>query len=348
VGAAGDYCSLANPSPFSANPANANGANALALCQALMEKSAPGTAATFYANPQFSQAVGPTFAFPSVRGNPNLQTETAKTWTIGAVLNSPFEGLARDLRVSLDYYSIDVNDAIGPQSVDVAQRQCFDPAFNPTFDVNNPFCLGINRVANDGAIGNVLLTYLNNGRFETDGVDVAIDWAFDLGPGRFSVNSFISYLISLKSTELPNDPLVEFAGTLGPTQNELNAGAYDWKMLNTFGYNLGKWSAALQWQYLPSIDSITAATNPATTIAGAGSYNLFHLTGSFAFTDNAMIRFGIDNVFDEAPPILERNVDPNLPPFLLPGGNFGGANSSNPALYDFIGRRFFFMAQMKF
>jgi iron complex outermembrane recepter protein len=349
VGAAGDYCSLANPSPFSANPANANGADALALCQALMEKSAPGTAATFYSNPQFSQAVGPTFAFPSVRGNPNLQTETAKTWTFGAVINSPFdEGLMRDLRVSLDYYNIEVADAIGPQSVDVAQRQCFDPAFNPTFDVNNPFCLGINRVANDGAIGNVLLTYLNNGRFETDGIDMAIDWAFDLGPGRASVTSFISYLLSLKSTELPNDPLVEFTGTLGPTQNELNAGAYDWKMLNTVGYSLGKWTAALQWQHLPSIDSITAATNPATTIAGAGSYDLFNLTGSFAFTENAVIRFGIDNVFDEAPPILERNVDPNLAPFLLPGGNFGGANSSNPALYDFIGRRFFFLAQMKF
>jgi iron complex outermembrane recepter protein len=349
VGAAGDYCSLANPSPFSANPANAGGAQARALCNALMDKSAPGTAATFYANPQFSQAVGPTFAFPSVRGNPLLQPETAKTWTIGAVINSPFESdLARDLRVSLDYYNIRVDDAIGPQSVDVAQRQCFDPAFNPSFDVNSPFCLGINRVANDGALGNILLTYLNNGRFETDGVDMQVDWALNLGPGRLTVNSVISYLLSLKSTELPNDPLVEFAGTLGPTQNELNAGAYDWKMFNTFGYTFGKWSAALSWQHLPSIKSITAATNANTTILGAGSYDLFNLSASFAFTDNASVRLGVDNVFDKAPPILERNGDPNLPPFLLPGGNFGGANASNPALYDFIGRRIFFYGQMKF
>ncbi len=80
TGQSGDLCSLANPSPFSANPANANGASALALCQALMDKSAPGTAATFYANPQFSRAVGPAFAFPSVRGNPTLQPETAETY----------------------------------------------------------------------------------------------------------------------------------------------------------------------------------------------------------------------------------------------------------------------------
>src|SRR6185436_10781735 len=136
VGAAGDLCSLANPSPYSANPANPNGAQALTLCRQLMDKSAPGTANTFYSNPQFSQAVGPTFAFPSVRGNPNLQPETAKTYTIGTVINSPFDNdLARNLRLSLDYYHIQVDDAIRPQSVDVAQRQCFDPTFNPTYDV---------------------------------------------------------------------------------------------------------------------------------------------------------------------------------------------------------------------
>lgn len=350
VGAAGDLCSLANPSPNSANPAtNPNAAQARALCEALMNKAAPGTAATFYANPQFSQAVGPTFAFPSVRGNPALVPETAKTWTVGTVISSPAEsGIARDLRVSIDYYNIKVDDAIGPQSVDVAQRQCFDPAFNPTFDVNSPFCAGINRVANDGALGNILLTYLNNGRFETSGVDTQVDWAFDLGPGRLTLNSVFSYLISLKSTELPNDPLVEFAGTLGPTQNELNAGAFEWKMFNTFGYTFGKWTASLQWQHLPSIDSITAATNSATTITGAPSYDLFGLSGSFAVTDGAVVRFGVDNLFDEEPPIIERNADPNLPAFLLPGGTFGGANASNPALYDFIGRRFFLIAQLKF
>ncbi len=119
-----------------------------------------------------------------------------------------------------------MDDAIGPQSVDVAQRQCFDPAFNPTYDVNSPYCAGVNRVANDGALGNILLTYYNNGRFETSGVDTQIDWSFKLGPGHFTLNSVFSYLISLKSAELISDPLTEFAGSLGPTQNELNAGSF--------------------------------------------------------------------------------------------------------------------------
>ena len=348
VGAAGDLCSTANRSQFAANPAtNPNAAQALALCRALMEKASPGTANTFYNNPQFSQTVGPAFAFPSVRGNANLQPETAKTWTVGTVINSPFDSdLARDLRLSVDYYNIKVDDAIGPQSVDVAQRQCFDPAFNPTFSVNSPYCAGINRVANDGALGNILLTYLNNGRFVTSGVDTQIDWGVPFGPGRFTLNSIFTYLITLKSAELPNDPLVEYAGTLGPTQNELNAGSFDWKMYNTFGYTLGKWGASLQWQHTPSIKSITYATDHSTTIKGAGSYDLFGLSGSFAFKKDAVVRFGVDNLLNKAPPLLERNASP--PPGQLPGGSFGGANATNPALYDFIGRRFFMFAQIKF
>jgi outer membrane receptor for ferrienterochelin and colicin len=179
-------------------------------------------------------------------------------------------------------------------------------------------------------------------------VDATIDWTFDLGPGRFNVNSVVSYLISLKSKELPNDPLLEYAGSLGPQQNQLNAGAFDWKMFNTFGYTLGQWSAQLQWQHLPSIKSASYPTNHATTLAGAGSYDLFGLSGSFAVTQMALVRFGVDNLFDKAPPLIERNVDPNLPPFLLPGGNFGGASSATPPLYDFIGRRYFVSAQLQF
>ncbi|MCC7464223.1 MAG: TonB-dependent receptor [Gammaproteobacteria bacterium] len=354
IGAAGDLCSFANPLSVSANPANWGNSTdplvnkALGLCRALMERAAPGTADTFYANPQYAQSQPPTFAFPSVRGNPTLKPEEAKTWTFGAVIDSPWDGAyTRGLRLSVDYYNIKVDDAIGPQSVDVAQRQCFDPAFNPNYDVNSPYCLGIGRVANDGALGDIRLTYYNNGRFETSGIDTQIDWAFDLGPGRFSLNSVIGYLISLKSAELSVDPLVEFAGSLGPTQNELNAGSFKWKMYNTFGYGIGKWNAAIQWQHLPSVKSAAYASNHATFIQGAGSYDLFGLSGTYAVMKDTVVRIGVENLLDKAPPLLNRNTDPGLPGFLLRGGNFGGTDSSNPALYDFIGRRFYIGATMK-
>lgn len=343
--ASGDLCSFRNPSQFSANPANWGGSQdptvnlAYGLCRELMDRW-PGTANVFYADPAYYNSVGGTFAFPTLKGNPDVKPEKADTLTLGLVFDSPFDGaLTRSMRLSLDYYRVKVSDALGPQSVDIAQRQCFDPAFNPSYDPNSVYCLGINRVANDGALGNIITTYFNNGRFTTSGVDVQFDWAFDLGPGRFSLNSIISYLIELKSSELASDPLVEYAGTLGPTQNGLNPGTFEWEMLNTFGYSFGKWNASLQWQHLPSAKSATYPFNPATTVQGVASYDVFALNGTFAVTKDAMIRFGVDNLFDKAPPLTEVNSAP--PPGILAGG------AINDVLYDINGRRFYLGATVK-
>jgi hypothetical protein len=136
--------------------------------------------------------------------------------------------------------------------------------------------------------------------------------------------------------ELTSDPLVEFAGTLGPSQNGLNPGAYRWKMFNTFGYGIDRWSASLQWQHLPSVKSATYPANHATRLVGASSYDLFNLSGSFAFTKDAVIRLGIENVLDKEPPLMERNSAP--PPGVLAGGTFGGECSA-PRL-RLNGRRF--------
>ena len=252
----GDLCSLANPSPYSANPANANGGNVKALCTALMNKSAPGTAAHFYGDPAYYNTVGGTFAFPTLQGNPNVTPEEAHTWTLGVILDSPFDNeFFKVARLSVDFYHINVNKALGPQSVTIAQRQCFDPAFNPTFNAASTYCAGVNRVANDGALGNIITTYLNNGRFQTEGLDTQFDWSLPLGPGRVNVNLLVTYLISMQSAELSSDKLVEYAGSLGPSQNGLDPGEFRWKMFNTVGYTLGPVSAAVQWQHLPSIHS---------------------------------------------------------------------------------------------
>jgi outer membrane receptor protein involved in Fe transport len=338
----GDLCSLANPSPYSANPVNPNSAQALALCKALMEKSLPGTSTNFYNNVAASHTVGGTFAFPTLKGNPNAEPEEANTWTLGAVFTSPWDSpLLKALTLSVDYYHINVNKALGPQSVDIAQRQCFDPAFNPTYSVNSPYCLGINRVANDGALGNIITTYLNNGRFQTEGIDTSFDWSIDIGPGRFNFNSQFSYLIALKSAELSSDPLVDYAGTLGPPgaggttggQNGLDPGAFQWRMFNTFGYTVGPMYASIQWQHIPETKAVEAATVPNTPFTGAASYDLFNLALTYAIGKSVLVRGGIDNVLDKSPPLTE--VDTAPPPGLLRGGAY------NEFLYDMNGRRYY-------
>lgn len=351
--AGGDVCSVNNLQPWGANSQQnpENWDDVVRLCGQLMEATGDVTAdEQFYGisaaavaagqAPTTTQASGGAFLFPTTVGNATLAPEEADTWTVGTVIDLPFDGLFSDMRISLDYYKIEVADAIGEQSADIVMRQCVDAAFNPTFDINSPFCDGFRRNAT-GNIGDLQRTFFNNGRFETSGVDLLVDWSFDAGPGTFNLTSLVNVLIDMESAELPTDSLTDFAGTLGPSQNGLNGSAYDFRALSTFGYSFeGGLDLSLRWQYLPSIDAEIAATVPNTTVEGPSSYNLFDLLGRYQLTDSVGLRFGIENVLDEEPRIMGRDPGAVLPN--LPGGTF---NTNN---YDINGRRVYFGANVSF
>jgi outer membrane receptor protein involved in Fe transport len=351
----GDVCSRVNPAPFSANPAtNPNAANVEATCRILMNASGDPTADDFYYAPGNAGNTDNStfgFAFPTTIGNPNLTPETAKTWTAGAVIRSPFTSpfLSR-LRLSVDWFNIQVDDAIGVNSVGVAQRQCFDPVYNPAVATDpataaqSLFCRNITRNAENGGLGNVFLTYSNSGRFEVEGVDFNFDWGMDVGPGTLNVNSLVSWLRKLELAELPTDEMVDYTGTFGTTLLGLNAGAYDYRALTTVNYVLGPARVGIQWQHLPSVEDSAEATLGDTPTTGAPSYNIFHLNGGYALTDNVDLRFGVENLFNKAPPYTGVNVSNTDPATTgqLPGGSF------NSQFYDTNGRRFYVGANVKF
>ncbi|WEK46968.1 MAG: TonB-dependent receptor [Candidatus Andeanibacterium colombiense] len=347
VNTAGDLCSLANPLPYSANPTNANGNNVLAVCKALMPNQAASDAYYSGAGATDNSTFG--FAWPSAEGNANLTPETANTWTAGVVLSSPFDSPALSrLKLTVDYYNIAVNHAIGQQSVAIALRSCFDASLNPlvatdpTAAAATAACKAITRDSQTGNLGNVNLTYANNGRFKVEGIDAQLDWSADVGPGTLGINSQLTYLLHFYSAELPTDPVVDYAGTQGPTANGVNGGNYRWRLFTTLNYSIKKLMLGLQWQHLPSIEDATEATFHTTTV-GAPAYDIFYLNGNYALTDNINIRFGVDNLFNKAPPLTNynpANIGGN--DTQLRGGSVGGL------FYDDIGRRFYLGANVKF
>ena len=357
----GDACSTGNPFPYSANPANANGAQVRALCVALMDKTQipgqPLNSVLFYGNglpttdPNYiapsagstSTSTAPGFAFPYFVGNPNLEPETAKTITLGAVIDSPIEsGPFSNLRLAVDYYSIKVDDAIGLQSGQTLQQLCLDPAFNPTFDPNSFFCNNFQR-GTGGGIGAVQLAFTNTAAFRTSGIDAQLDYRVDVGPGSFGINSTFNYLLHLRSSPFysgiptaSQTPFREYAGTFAAPDAGLSAnGAYRWRLLTNFSYSLDAFRVGLQWQHLPSIKS-------GTTNTGYGSYNLFNLNMGYSLTDDIGLRFGVDNLFNQAPPFGNENPLANPAFFQLRGGGYSVNN------YDIVGRRFYVGANMQF
>ncbi len=348
VNYAGDPCSLANPLSWSANPANANGNAVRAVCEQLMDRSGDTNAKTlYYAGTQSNSTFG--YAWPTLVGNADLTTEKSDTWTAGVVFNSPFEtpALSR-LRLSVDWYDIYVKDAIAPLTVAAALQQCLDPNYNPlvltdaSAAADTAFCQNIER-NQTGQQGTVYTTYTNNGRFRVQGIDTQLDWGMDVGPGTLSANVVFSYLLKYKSAALPTLPMVDYVGTFGTTENGLNSGAYQYRVLTSLNYSVGKVQLGLQWQHLPAVEDSSEATI-ATTTVGAPAYDIFHLNGSYAVADNFTIRFGVENLFNRAPPLTNYNPANNSAATtgLLSGGSY------TSTYYDTNGRRFFLGANVKF
>lgn len=348
VNTAGDPCSLANPLSWSANPANASGAQVEAVCRVLMENSGSSTADDqYYAGTQSNATFG--FAWPVTVGNADLEPEKADTWTLGLVINSPAtSGPLSRLRLSVDWFDIKVQDAIAPLSVAAALRLCLDPEYNPlvltdaTAAANTVYCQNIER-NQTGQQGTVYRTYTNSGRFQVQGIDTQLDWSTDLGPGVLGVNVLANYLIHYKSAALPTDAMVDYVGTFGTTDNGLNSGAYEYRVLTTLNYTIDKWRLGLTWQHLPAVEDSTEAITETTTV-GAPSYNLFGLNGSVAVTDNLLVRFGVENLFNKAPPLTNynpANTSPETTGQLMSG-------SYTATYYDTQGRRFYLGANVKF
>jgi len=369
VNGAGDVCSTLNPNVWSANEtANpTNGRAVQAVCRALMQQAGPDAIAQYYgpASPPQSPA-GFTFAFLTAQGNENLTPETADTWTAGVVIQSPVSGgpLSR-LRLSVDWYDINIEDVIGLQTASAVQRQCFDPVFNPAVTgadfagpsnglgapnaqaitaAQNPFCQLVPRTA-QGGLGNIFLTYTNAGRVHLQGIDAQLDWGIDIGPGTLTLNSVFNYQIDFETSSLyPQIDMVDYVGTQGTGENGLNSNVFEYRIFTTVGYSWDAFRVALQWQHYPSLEDAAEATVPGGTPNSAPwpSYNIFHLNASYQLTDDIGLRFGVDNLFNKAPPLGAYNPNYDLATGQLRGGSF------LTGVHDTSGRRFFLGANLRF
>ncbi len=330
---AGDPCSTQNPLSWSANAANATGAEVQAVCSTLMRQAGGPSAVTqYYGGFQNPGTFG--FAFPTLVGNNDLVPEKADTWTAGVVIQSPVSsGALSRLRLSVDWYDISIKDVIAAQTVASALQQCLDPTLNPlvsgaAYDqvnggnaqalaaANTQFCQNVPR-NQTGQLGNVFTTYVNSGRVHLSGIDAQLDWGIDVGPGTFTLNSVFNYQIDFESSALyPLLPMIDYVGTTGAGENGLNPNVFEYRAFTTFGYAWGPAQLSLQWQYYPKLD----LPNPPND--GWPSYNLFALSGSYQLSEDIGLRAGVDNLFNKAPPLGNVNPNPNAAVGELSGGQF--------------------------
>jgi outer membrane receptor protein involved in Fe transport len=266
--------------------------------------------------------------FGDASGNPDLTPESADTYTVGLILDSPFtDPLISRMRFTADYYSIEITDGIGQLPLATALARCFnlDGTSNPTYDPNNVNCSFFPREASTGFISTVTSRTLNLAKYETSGVDLQFDWAVDTADlgwniGNLGLNVVTTYLESFKIQDLPNSRVLEYAGFGGRPR------AFPkWKTLTTLTHRAGPFETTLRWRYASSVEDIILVANPAgnPTFQPTPHYDYFDLAFKWDVTDSASIRLGIQNVADKEPYILGTRAD-----------------NTDLTLYDPIGRNY--------
>ena len=250
-------------------------------------------------------------------GNPDLLEETSRTWTAGFVYSPQ---AVPGLNVTVDYYNIQISDAISTFDAQTTVDQCVR---QPSFP-NNPFCALIERAGPDedvpGLVNRINALAINVADFNASGIDFALDYSFELVGGEMKINVNGTHSLS-------NDYIPFAGGEVVSDQGEI--GLPDWKVNATATYDMDKWRLGLSTRF---IDSVNVENDSVDAFGTVSSYFYNDLQVRYFIDKESkyQIFFGVDNVFDRKPPELGQGIPRDV-------------NGTNTAadVYDVI-RRYFY------
>lgn len=267
-------------------------------------------------------------------GNPDLFEETADSLTVGLVVNPVSIDALRNLTLTVDYFNIEVEDVIAAPARAFTLDQCFNQG-------NQTFCsLVTRRAAGDstnspGSIEFVNATQANGALFETEGVDVTVQYSTGLdrlGLESANLNLSFSYthLINLDFLQAIGQPANPAAGEVGSAEDRFTATAlfdFDGIRWGLTGTYIGASTEDDQFCSAFGLDAGCFRQGAEFNLDTQVSYN-FGEFGLFA---------GIDNVFD------------NNAPNLLSGTTFNATSTDTAAgIYDILGRRYYAGLRLEF
>jgi outer membrane receptor protein involved in Fe transport len=266
-------------------------------------------------------------------GNTDLEAETADTFTAGVVYQPEW---GAGLSMSLDYYRIEIDNAIGSTGLEDALELCArsnDPA--------SSFCAPVVR-GPSGDITEYTNPQFNLAKLAVEGIDLALNHSFDLGEGlalpghsaRLALQVLLNYAIENVSQATVTNPELDCAGLYGGACAFANRRIVpEYRSSTRLTYYTGPLSVALNWRWIGGLengldstcDDFPESCYPS-ELGDVDSRNYLELSGRFEFGERAEVFGGVSNLTEEDPPLL----------------GFGAIQSNTaPSLYDVFGRRYF-------
>lgn len=291
------------------------------------------------------------------RGSTNLKPERADTFTAGIILQ-PAQIIPR-FSLSVDYYNIDIKDAITVATPQDVINACFN-----ALSVTNAACstAGISRDPATGSLAGSASTtpgliqpFTNAGRIKTDGIDLSINYDHEVGPFKAAFGFTGNYTFHAKFQASPSSVNRECTSYYSVNCDAITGSLqpkYQWSQRTTLSYEV--MDLSLLWRHISPFNQEPLDANPANSgpaFTGAipgfpGTQNFGHI-GAYDYFDLS-VRFNLTRnlVFE----VLAQNLTDNAPPFV--GYNIGATafNSGNtfPSTYDPFGRRYSATVHLKF
>ena len=258
-------------------------------------------------------------------GNTSLQEEKGDSFTAGVVINPRSINALRNLVLTVDYFNVQIKDAIVFTPLQFTLAQCYNQG-------NQDYCSQIVRRAavqggnSAGSIDQVNTTYRNSGGTKTSGIDTTVTWRQNLASwglaGTLGLRGSYTHLISGYTVPVPGSDRDYFAGEIGASRDKFTINSsYDIE-----GVGL---TVTGTWLSQASVDDQLTGERPGSD-PRVRVRPQFYLDSQLRFRtrDNFEFFVGGDNLLD------------NKPPYLADIGSSAGQDT-DAGTYDPLGRRYY-------
>lgn len=291
-------------------------------------------------------------------GNPLLGAEEADTTTIGFVWQPSF---VPNLSVSVDYWEIELNEAISTPSVNDILDQCYTTAFNPTLAFV-PICNLVQRGPSSGSFNGVdapgiVLFQSNQGFNKVDGFDLIANYSFALSDVGLGDNAgrlaFALNLTKLESSDFQATPTSVYRECAGYYSIPCGQPNIEWKWNMRTTWTVSDFDFSLNWRHIGDSQVeplVTCGTGTASTTCPSGTtnwnaafrnigaYDYIDLSGGWNVNETIRVTLAVQNITDKAAPNVGNTI----------GGTATNSGNTYPQTYDVIGRFYTLGMNFKF
>ena len=272
---------------------------------------------------QITHPIGQDQAEVTVGGNENLTPEEADTLTMGVVYEPNWlDGFS----ITLDYYSIEIDNAITKVDSQYIVDQCLSSDGTP-INTGSALCQSADiSMDNSGRI-KFNNTLQNIGAENISGFDLNFAYSFQAVGLDWRANL---------DTSLLNEYEVEVTGETTDYSGLITGGIGSYADIKS-NFSLmamgDDWNATYKARYISGMDSASCQSDPSACYAPSTPSVVYHdVSGTYNATESLTLTSGINNLFDKEAPYYTGNNDSNTDPYT----------------YDVIGRYFFVKASVAF